>query len=204
VRKSLSESDLPGPLKAIAIDEWNKRQEEAFKLSTELGSILKNSVDTTHKYATTEADTRCMLSVLNAKAFDKIEKMDWVSGWFNKQKEAMVTNLLPSAEDGSNIVDRISRHVQKKAKQNLASVCTAFMGTLVAELELFDQHISERLPPEYELNANDLDIRDSLKSLLPELDDDVAHLSATLEAHGSKRNRDIDGEGITADKRPKA
>jgi hypothetical protein len=71
----LNDPELAGPLKLIAIEEWNKRQEEVFRKSITLEGILKQQISHVHKYATTETDTRCMLSVLNSSVYDKINKI---------------------------------------------------------------------------------------------------------------------------------
>lgn len=80
------------------------------------------------------------------------------------------------------------------------------MDDLVSELELFDHHIGQRLPPEYEITEGDLKIRDSLKDILPQLSRRVNDLDTMLEAQGTKRERDVDihGEPETLTKRTKA
>ncbi|KAF2241746.1 hypothetical protein BU26DRAFT_524903 [Trematosphaeria pertusa] len=186
----ISQSSLPVPLKAVALEEWKQRQAKVLEKSACLDMVLREALRKIYKYASTETDIRCMISRVNAAKYEKIQKMPVIESWFHKQKAAMEEAMLPKNSEEEDMLDRISDHLHKEAKRQLELAFSTFLAGLVDELQTFDDHMGERLPPEYQLTDSDLKIRDGLKALLPELEQQVADLSKLLTESQGKRDRD--------------
>jgi hypothetical protein len=178
---SISGSSLANPLKVIAIDEWNKCKTRILKKSSRLEQIFKKEVKETWKFATTETDTRCMIAKINTPIYDSIEQEPHRDGWYRKQRELMLAAIKGPDENGKTIMDKIATAVHKNITQTLGSAWDIFLTELIEEIELFDEHIGERLPVDYQIELVDRHIRDSLKAVLPHLKNQVANLQAMIE-----------------------
>jgi hypothetical protein len=65
VLTSITTSSLTSRLKQIAVAEWTGRQSKITAQSKRLERTLKARIELTYQYATTETDTRCMLTRIN-------------------------------------------------------------------------------------------------------------------------------------------
>ncbi|KAF2007389.1 hypothetical protein P154DRAFT_614772 [Amniculicola lignicola CBS 123094] len=176
VFKVINDSTLSTPLKAVAVEEWYKRQEIVKTKSSTLELLLKNRIEEVYKYASTETDTRCMISILNSSIFEQIESKLHMPNFYKKQKEDMIEAMFPSHAIIKDVLDKISEHIYKYAVKGLATTFSDFTVELNKELIMFDEHISERLPPDYMMTDTDLEIRENLKMMFPQLERRVAEL----------------------------
>jgi hypothetical protein len=204
----ISGSSLSHSLKVIALHEWNKCKTRILKKSSGLEQILKNEVSDTWKFATTETDTRCMIAKINIPIYDTVEKEPHTDGRYRKQQELMLAAIKGPDENGKTIVDKIATAVHNNATQALGSAGVFFFTELIEEFELFDEHIGERLPVDYQIELVDRHIRDSLKAALPYLEKQVTNLQILIENAEIKqeeieehsRNQDmIEGDGTRAE-----
>lgn len=177
----ISGSSLSNPLKVIALHEWNKCKTRIVEKSSRLEKILKNEVSDTWKFATTETDTRCMIAKINIPTYDTVEKEPHIDGWYRKQQELMLAAINSPDENGRTIVDKIATAVHNNATQTLGSAWGFFFAELIEEFELFDEHIRERLPVDYQIELVDRHIRESLKAALPYLEKQVTNLQTMIK-----------------------
>lgn len=66
VHQSIESSNLPGLLKQIALKEWNQKKAEILKEPSRAEKLQRREVANTERYARTEIDIRCIISVLIA------------------------------------------------------------------------------------------------------------------------------------------
>ncbi|KAH7126594.1 hypothetical protein B0J11DRAFT_505324 [Dendryphion nanum] len=178
VRLSIENSSLVPDLKMVASEEWNKRQQKIHEKSSQFQPLFRQHIDTVFKTASLETDTRFTLAMLNAPVFEKVHKMPHQSNWYTEQRKALVKEITAQDSDGRTVLDKVSDSVYESTKASLATAFTNFTDNLFHEFKIFDQHISERLPPDYEiLNLPDRYIRSMLRGLLPELKRDSRELS---------------------------
>lgn len=190
VTKFITNSSLSKGLKAFVLAEWNLRQVKVLKMSKKWDSVLKSSINDTYEYANTETDTRCMISSINALSYTEVSEMDREDSWFRKQRDKMVAAMTPAT---SNLLDKISAHVDTKMKNNFVDAFNKFTHEVINELSTFDEHMGDRVPPEYELTPSDMMIRSKLAVLLPELEAQVKALSALVpEKQKVKRESDFE------------
>jgi hypothetical protein len=93
----------------------------------------------------------------------------------------MLTAMGGPDSKGHGLLKRISQAVVKEARANLSIGFTEWLSSLVREFEAFDEHISERLLQDYELTSLDNQIRESLQSVLPWLENWVLDLQSSFE-----------------------
>ncbi|KAF2741220.1 hypothetical protein EJ04DRAFT_547621 [Polyplosphaeria fusca] len=187
ILQAIMKSTLSPPCKAIAIEEWKKRQEHVLATCPRLEADLKNEVKETFKYATTETDARCMIATIYRPLYEDVESMPRSQGWYQQQQRpAMEGKLIEDDSNGDTIIDRIAKKVDDTAKKELEEAFGAFFEGLIRELELFDEHISDRLVPDYAIIDTDREIRESLKDVLPELKDKVKELQDYLDVQGAQ------------------
>jgi hypothetical protein len=201
----ISGSSLDDPLKAIAIDEWNKCRTRVFEKCSGLEQILKNKVKETWKFATTETDIRCMIAKINTPIYSDIEQGSHRDGWYSEQQELMLAAIKNPDENGKTILDKIATAVHENATQTLGFAWDVFLKELIEELELFDECIRERLPVDYQVELVDRHIRDLLKAVLPHLEKQVANLQVMIgdlesgqeEVPEHSRNQSVIEDGET-------
>jgi hypothetical protein len=188
------QSTLAPALKAIAVEEWKKQSENVTAQAKMLEGLLKAQVRATYQFATTETDTRCMMARLNWSLYESIESIPRGEGFFHRQREAMMSTLTKPDENGNTILDKFSNAVRKEARRNLKRVFTNCVDDVVGELMLFDEHIGERLPPDYEITSVDRHIRNSLRAKIPILKTQVKAIQDILSPMTTKE----DSEGSEA------
>jgi hypothetical protein len=84
-------------------------------------------------------------------------------------------------EEGETILDKINIYVNAKAHNEFSEHFGYYMDGLVENFESFDEHIGDRLPPEYEMTPHDLQVRASLKGIVQDLEDKVQNIQAIFE-----------------------
>lgn len=185
-------SEVAEDVKEIAVEEWNQHQERIITQSKKYEKILRNSIRSTYKFATTETDIRCMLAKVNSEAYTMVEETLRGAGFSQAQRDRMYTTMKEPDQDGRSLPDRISLMVRKEAKKNLRNACNTILEKFITELQLFDKHIEERLPADYVLSRYDYQLRYALKNLLPHLEGRVKQLVGELSSSGIT-NDHVDG-----------
>jgi hypothetical protein len=167
VFEAILTSQLSPTLIRGASEMWNKHQQKILDQANQLAAYLRDQVNNTYQYATTETDVRCMVAKLNTPTYEAIEQMPRGKDWFKSQKEQMHRAMTEPNEKQKTILDRIETSVSKTAKNNFKTAFATFTDALVRELDGFDGTIGDCLPPDYDITSADQDIRDSLKANIP-------------------------------------
>ncbi|KAF1952653.1 hypothetical protein CC80DRAFT_552150 [Byssothecium circinans] len=210
ILSSISTSSLAPELKNIALEEWGKRQERIIHQSQRCDTMLRAAIKLTHQFATTETDTRCMVAKVNSKTYDAVEGMPRVVGWYVNQRAMMVQSMKQLDDKNRDILDRIAAAVRKDVKKNLRAAFAAFVADLIKEVDMFDEHIGERVPAAYDLLAGDVGLRAQLKGVLPRLEERVRRLQVFFEggrmvmdgsvsAAGNDKGRSRAEEGVSSE-----
>ncbi|KAF2877062.1 hypothetical protein BDV95DRAFT_614319 [Massariosphaeria phaeospora] len=176
IHESIASSSLPPKLKSIAIEEWNQRQDKVLAQEKTANAILREAVKLTYQFATTETDTRCMIAKVNWDIYDEIESIPRGTGVYSIQRDRMNAAMNEPGVDCKTLIDRIAANIRKHAKKHLRTAFQGLLTDLIKELSLYDEHIDERLPQDYDLTSLDQRLRNELKNLLPELQEEVAEL----------------------------
>jgi hypothetical protein len=178
---AISSSALAPSLKEIAIEEWGEYEETISEHSETLRDMLEERVSEVYKYATTEEDFRCMIAQINSDVYDAVASIPRGGGRFATQKRAMSMKFRRTDEEGETILDKINIYVNAKAHNEFSEHFGYYMDGLVENFESFDEHIGDRLPPEYEMTPHDLQVRASLKGIVQDLEDKVQNIQAIFE-----------------------
>lgn len=175
-------SNLQQELKNIAVGEWSKHQTLILARSKHCEKLLRDSIQLTYRFATTETDIRCMLARVNWQAYERVADTPRGRGVSQAQRDRMYTAMKEPNEKGKTLIDRISSMVRKEAKKNLCTACDSVLKEIVSGLQLFDDHIDKRLPADYALSDHDFELRSRLKELLPQLETRVQHLGGEFSS----------------------
>ncbi|KAF2021575.1 hypothetical protein BU24DRAFT_404580 [Aaosphaeria arxii CBS 175.79] len=163
----IQRSSLPVVYKNIAQDEWKKCQTTVLNDTLQLlRDLLDEQVERVHRYASTETDIRCMIAKLNIPVYDYTSNLPKAPGRFKRQQKELRNEIVNQDGKGEAILDRITEALRSHTWKELDSAFNVFVEELHAQLILFDDHIYERLPPQYMITPKDQELRMHLEKAL--------------------------------------
>jgi hypothetical protein len=175
---------LPSQLKRLALEEWKKRDAKITAQLETTNGLFQEAVRLTLQYATTETDIGCMVAQINMQDYETIENIPQPrpnqGSKYDRQKDLMRKAMKGQRFGSPNLADRISRSVTQKAKEELRTAFASFLANTVKEFELFNEHMRDRIPPEYELAAKDRRLREDIVKTVPKIVTMVAKVRTLL------------------------
>ncbi|KAF2643057.1 hypothetical protein P280DRAFT_467149 [Massarina eburnea CBS 473.64] len=189
---SITNSSLTQELKNIALKEWSECQERVFAHTKDFDDVLRNAIKLTYQYATTETDIRCMVAKANWGAYDIIEQQNRVMDWYSIQRRLMISMMCEPDDQARTLLDRIDKAVKITTKKNLKAAFAPFLDELIKEVNLFDDHIADRVPVDYDLRDGDAILRRALRGVLPALEQRVGTLQRDFKERMVDRSEKVD------------
>ena len=114
---SITSSSLAPWLKQIAVSEWNSCQDKILKQSQRLEGALRECVNSTYQYATTETDIRCMIAKINRRIFQELDAIPGGYDKLDRQRRGMEEAMIHPKYSGQTLLDKISEVVENTAKK---------------------------------------------------------------------------------------